>query len=236
MTSKMTRLALAVALSSLAGVAGAQTFTASATVQNAVTITEDTELSFGTLFATKTAKGAADAESQKLTLAANTGLITPVAPATAAKAGPSIQSLGGQAAGAYRAPGLPSNSTVIVAILDNQDDQEDFKNDTTVADAACAYDTPEAARADKKIVMAHEIGDPSIGFFCIDMFTSDRTGLLNVGAAPAAGYSLGFGVTELTFKLGATLIAQAPTAAIADGRTYEEGNYSASFDMEVRFP
>jgi len=234
MQSQIKRMALALALSSVAGVAAAQTFTATATVQNAVTILEDVELNFGTLFATSTALGLAlgaadNTYSQKLTLTP-AGVISVATPG--ANAGPAIQSLGGALAGTYRAPGLPSNASVIVAIMDNDDVQADFANAATVAGAECVYDTPEDARLDGRIVMSNDIGDPTIGFFCIDMFTSNRAQLLD--AAGGTGYALGFGVTELTFNLGATLVAQTPATAIT--RSYEAGTYTASFDMEVRFP
>jgi|GEM_PF-3194242 len=235
MQSQLKRVVLALALSSVAGVAAAQTFEATATVQNAVTIAETTPFSFGTLFATATAlglaAGAADnTYSQKLTLNPTTGVVSTATPG--ANVGPAIQSLGGGAAGAYSAPGLPSNATVVVAILDNDDTQADFTNAATVAAAECVYDTPEDARQDGRIVMSNDIGDPTIAFFCIDNFTSNRAGLLD--AAGGTGYALGFGVTELTFQLGATLVAQVPATAIT--RSYEAGTYTASFDMEVRFP
>lgn len=219
-------LLLSSAIAGLAGMAGtisAQTFTATATVQNAVTINQVTPLSFGTVFATTTAAGSASADetySSKLTL---TDAGTASAATAQANVGPNLLSLGGATAGQFAAPGLPLNSSVSLV----------FKNaaaathtNATVTLAECPF-TLASDAAPTKIVMTHSSNDPSLGFFCVDAFTTNRTNLIG------AGYTLPFGVTELTFNLGATLVAQAPLTGAA--RTFEAGVYTGSFEMEISF-
>jgi len=206
--------AIAATLSGVAGLASAAPtlFTATATVQNAITINQVTALNFGTVFATTTVLGAVGADatySNKLTLS-SAGVVTAT---TGAAAGPQVLSLGGAVAGSYSAPGLPSNATVRVL----------FTN------ASCLYDTPAAALAANKVALVHSSADPTIGFFCVDVFTSNRAGLFTVG-----GYALGVGVSTLTFDLGATLVTQAPITAIT--RTFATGTYTGTVGMEITFP
>ena len=220
--------AIAATLSGVAGLASAAPtlFTATATVQNAITINQVTALNFGTVFATTTVLGAVGADatySNKLTLS-SAGVVTAT---TGAAAGPQVLSLGGAVAGSYSAPGLPSNATVRVL----------FTNASTlavtpaasVAAASCLYDTPAAALAANKVALVHSSADPTIGFFCVDVFTSNRAGLFTVG-----GYALGVGVSTLTFDLGATLVTQAPITAIT--RTFATGTYTGTVGMEITFP
>lgn len=219
--------AIIAGLACIAGTASAapQQFDVTATVQNAITINEVTALDFGTVFATTTVLGnaAADATfSNKLTLS-SAGVMSAT---TGAAAGPQVLSLSGAAAGSYSAPGLPSNSTVKIV----------FTNASalavtpagSVAAATCLYDTPAAALAANKVVLTHSSADPTIAFFCVDVFTSNRAALF------AAGYSLGVGVTTLTFDLGATLVVQAPITAIT--RTFAPGAYAGTVGMEITFP
>ncbi len=225
------------ALAAGGAVAAPQTFTATATVQNAVTLTQTTPMNFGTVFATATSAGAAaDATfSQRLSL-------TPTGAATAANlaAGGTtlpgkLLSLGGGVAGVFTAPGLPSNGTVGVRLTDS-DNVVGFVNAVdaaAVTAASCVYDTPALAIAAGQVVLANG-ADPSVAFFCVNGFTSNRLNLLGDTLVPATGYGLGFGVSALTFNLGASLITQAP----ADGvkRLYQPGAYTGTFGMEVVFP
>jgi len=120
---------------------------------------------------------------------------------------------------------LPSNGSVKVVFSDAGGAA--FTPAATVAAADCNYDTSTAATTAHKIVLTNG-ADPTTAFFCVDVFTSNRTNLFTTG------YALGFGVTTLTFDLGATLLAQSPLTAIT--RTYQPGAYSGSFGMEVQFP
>lgn len=227
-TRKMLLLPALVAGIGFAGSAAAQQFDVTATVQNAVTLTEVTPLNFGTVFATTSSVGAVAADetySSKLTLSP-AGVLTATA-ASAGTPGP-VLSLGGATAGQYSAPGLPSNSTVRV-VFTNADDLA-VTPAASVALAECAFDTPTAALAGNKVVLTNSVGDPTIGFFCVDVFTSNRTGLFT-----PTGYALGFGITTLTFDLGATLVSQAPVTASLT-RTFEAGTYEGTLGMEVQFP
>ncbi len=211
----------------VAGAAPTQ-FTMTTTVQNAATLTQTTPMNFGTIFATSTAAGVAGVEdgtySRKLTLLPAG---TVAAETAEALVGPVVLALGGTpTAGAYSSPGLPPNATVKINLFTASDVA--FTNAATPVAASCAYDTPALALAANKIVLANG-ADPSTAFFCLDVFTTNRTGLLG------AGYALGFGVTDLTFNLGGTLVAQAPTTALLT-RAYQAGTYTGSFGMEVSFP
>ena len=233
------------ALAAGGAVAAPQTFTATATVQNAVTLTQTTPMNFGTVFATATGLGAATAAdptfSQTLTLtsagavsASNKATFPPNALPTTSLPG-KLLSLAGGVAGVYTAPGLPSNGNVGVRLTDS-DNAKAFVNAVdaaAVVAAACTYDTPAAAIADGQVVLVNG-ADPSVAFFCVNGFTSNRINLLGDTGVPATGYGLGFGVTALTFNLGASLITQAPL----DGtkRLYQPGAYTGTFGMEVVFP
>lgn len=226
---------LSSAIAGLAGMAGtisAQTFTATATVQNAVSITQVTPLAFGTVFATKTNLGSTSVtedatHSRKLTLATDGSIAAVSGTVTTV---PQMLSLGGQTAGSFSAPGLPSNGTVGVAIKTANGNA--FTNATAAA-ATCLYNTPTDAITADKIILQNG-ADPTTGFFCVDAFTSN----LGTGATAliggATGYSLGFGVTTLAFDLGATLVGQAPIDAFQ--RNFAAGAYTGSFQMEVTFP
>jgi hypothetical protein len=231
LTTQKTLLATAmiVGLASIAGTASAAPtqFTATATVQNAVTITEVNGLDFGTVFATTTGVGAIAARdatyAEKLVLS-ETGTAA-VTNAAALALAPKLVTLGGTQVGQYSAPGIPSNGKVKVSFFDAGDTA--FSPAATVAAADCNYDTPSAAKTAHKIVLENG-ADPTTGFFCVDVFTTNRALLLTTG------YTVGFGVTTLTFDLGATLIGQSPLTAVT--RTYQPGPYSGSFGMEVTFP
>lgn len=239
-SAAITALAALAALTGMTGVASAapQLFTATATVQNAVTLSQTTPLSFGTVFATKSASiaTAAITSSDKLTLS-TAGAITRTAATTGTP--PPVLSLVAGTAGVYTAPGLPANATVKVTITNVTGDV--ITNSADTANASCMFDTTAAAitaTTGLKIVLAHSAGDPLTGFFCVDAFTSDRAGLLGTGVAQGtggAGYALGFGVTTLTFNLGATLVQQSPLTDSMQ-RTYEAGVYSGTVGMEVTFP
>ncbi len=226
--ANMNKLSIAVLMTGLVGIAGAAPtqFTATATVQNAATISQTTPMNFGTVFATSTAapNAAADEDySRKLTMLPAGTVSAETAPGTA---GPTILALGGTpAAGGYSSPGLPPNATVKINLFTAADTA--FTNVTDVTLTQCAYDTPAAAQAASKIVLING-ADPTTAFFCVDAFTTNRTGLLSTG------YALGFGITDLTFNLGATLVAQAPLTGST--RLFQAGAYTGSFGMEVSFP
>lgn len=231
LTTQKTLLATAmiVGLASIAGTASAAPtqFTATATVQNAVTITEVTGLDFGTVFATGTATGIAvplTTQSEKLTLS-SAGVVTITNASTGTV--PKILSLGGTQVGQYSAPGLPANGTVKIDLYDSNDVA--FTNAATAAASNCMYDTPADAITANKVVLTNG-ADPTTAFFCVDAFTSNRLQLVE-----GTGYALGFGVTTLTFDLGATLVAQTPTG-VGTVRTFQPGAYSGTFGMEVAFP
>ncbi len=225
-------------LSGVASIAAAapQLFPVTATVQNAVTLTNSTPMSFGTVFATRTASNAAPAATManKLAMSA-TGTMTE----TLATVGtpPQVKSLVAGTAGVFTSPGMPANSTVKVTITNVTGDV--ITNAATTAAASCLFDTSAAAitaTTGLKIAMTHSAGDPNTGFFCADAFVSDRTGILGTGVLQAtggAGYALGFGITTLTFNLGAALVQQVHSTAPA---TYEAGVYTGQVGLEVSFP
>ncbi|OYY95330.1 MAG: hypothetical protein B7Y41_02160 [Hydrogenophilales bacterium 28-61-23] len=132
---------------------------------------------------------------------------------------------------------MPANSTVKVTITNVTGDV--ITNAATTAAASCLFDTSAAAitaTTGLKIAMTHSAGDPNTGFFCADAFVSDRTGILGTGVLQAtggAGYALGFGITTLTFNLGAALVQQVHSTAPA---TYEAGVYTGQVGLEVSFP
>jgi outer membrane lipoprotein SlyB len=224
--------AMIVGLASLAGTATAQQFTATATVQNAVTITQTTALAFGTVFASLTSADAAPGatSADKLTLAPLTGAITRTPAVTAATdVAATVISLGGGVAGVFTAPNLPSNGKVQVII--NDADGDEITNAASIAAAECAFDDLTDAEAADKVILKNS-DDVGAAFFCVDAFTNDK----DANLFSTTGYSLGFGITTLSFNLGATLVQQAVTGAAVDQLPYNPGLYSGVFEMEVAFP
>jgi hypothetical protein len=211
-------------------------FTATATVQSAVTLTQVTPLTFGTVFATKTLTPHATtaslaANGEKLTItAAGVASVTTATAQAGGVAIPKILSLGGAVAGQYSAPGLPDNGKVNIVFSDALGNA--ITPATNVATAECMYASTTTAVTGNKIILTNG-ADPTTGFFCMDVFTTNRLQLLDTSST--GGYSIGFGTTTLTFNLGATLIAQTPPAA-GVVHTFQPGAYSGSFGMEVVFP
>lgn len=236
MQSKLSSsLVLAMLATGLAGVSGqvaAQEFTISANVTNAVSITQNTALNFGTLFATVTGVGGDGTFSQVVTLAPN-GTVTPE---TAVASAPAVVYLGSATAGNYTIPGLPINSKVYITLQDSNG--EAITNTTTVASMECSYADAAAAIADKRIVLT--AGGPGngnfSGFFCVDGFVA------SIGGTPSAvlldpagtGYTVpGASLGNVTFTLGASVVPQAvPTG---DAAEFEQAAYSGVFNMEVGF-
>ncbi len=227
-------------------------FDATATVQNAVTISEVTPLSFGTVFVTKSAATSAGATAATVAAPLSNKLIlSPAGAITSgtAVAGAPMLSLGSATAGSYSVPGLPASSKVGL-IITNATALGTFANATHSAAATnsnCGYANPTAALTAGKVVLSLTGADPTTtGFFCIDALTAtvgatDVTATLLPTATlasppvptPATGYTLGFGATSLSFNLGGTLVQQVPT----DGaqRNYEAGTYTGKIGMEVTF-
>jgi hypothetical protein len=253
-SARKSLLAVAV-IGTLAGIAGTAAaaptlFDATATVQNAVTITQTTPMTFGTVFVTKSAAVSAGAAAD-VTVAAplsNKLILAPAGTITqgALVVGAPMLSLGSATAGSYSVPGLPSGSKVGLLVT-NANATGTFANQGTAAHASCGYDNPAAALTAGKLVLSLVGGDPATtGFFCIDALTAtvgatDVTATLLPTATyvaissptAATGYTLGFGATSLAFNLGGTLVQQVPTAG--SQRTYEAGTYTGKIGLEVTF-
>jgi hypothetical protein len=251
---KLTASAMIVGLASVAGSAAAAPtlFDASATVQSAVAITNPTPLTFGTVFATTSAvvstaatvKADAAPLSNKITMTP-AGVLSGGNSVAAATAAP-ILVLSGSAPGVVTIPTLPAGAKIKI-LLSNIDGVATI-NATDATNSSCGYATPALARAAGKVVLQLSAGDPNAtGFFCLDAFTaavgatalSAGTLLPTSTAFGAAatdnttGYTLPFGVTALTFNLGATLVQQVPTTGAT--RTYETGSYTGKIGMEVNY-
>ena len=229
-------------------------FDATATVQTAVTITEVTPLTFGTVFVTKSAATNALASTNTGAAPLSNKLI--LSPAgTVSKgtdvAGAPMLSLGSAVAGSYNIPGLPATSKIGLDIT-NATAEGTFANaahSTGGTNSSCGYNTPTAALSAGKIVLSIAGGDPATtGFFCLDALTATSgatditTTLLPTAtfASPpvptaATGFTLPFGATSLAFNLGGTLVQQAPHDAASVQRTYQAGTYSGKIGMEVVF-
>ena len=208
------------AISCYATSVSAETFDIKGSVQKAVALNEVGALNFGTVFTTTPdTTAAAAANSSKLTMSPN-GVVTQ-AKGSALTSPPLIQMLAG-APGSYASAAMPSGSTVWIKLA-HPDAPMTTVPPVSATPDTCAYPTPSAAIAAGRIVLAQ--GEYS-GFFCVDSFTSDRAGLLD----DATKYSIGGG-TGLTFKIGATLITQADSAA----PPYLEGSYTGQYIMEINF-
>ncbi len=252
---KLLASAIVAALAGFAASASAAPtlFDATATVQNAVTITEVTPLSFGTVFVTKSAAVSAGAAADATVAAplSNKLILSPagvVSQGTLVTGAPML-SLGSATAGSYSVPGLPASSKVGL-IITNATATGTFANathSTGGTNSSCGYATPALALAGGKLVLSLTGADPTTtGFFCIDALTAtvgatDVTSTLlptatfvaSPVATAATGYTLGFGATSLSFNLGATLVQQVPTTG--SQRNYEAGIYTGKVGMEVTF-
>jgi len=237
-TQKLTVSAMVLGLASIAGPATAQQFTISATVQNAVTILPVTPLNFGTVFATSTGTASgAISDSSKLTINANTGVVTAAKGADA----PAIVSLGGATPGSFTIPNLPIGSSIYIDLQDSGGNSITNAATGTAATAlTCSYADPAAAIVAKKIVLT--AGGPGAGdfdaFFCVDRFTAfigtaDQTeALLQQVAVAGTGYAVpGVSAGTVAFTLGASLVGSASGAVVPFGT----GAYSGNFNMEVNF-
>ena len=246
-------VAIVVALAGVAGSASAAPtlFDATATVQNAVTITQTTPISFGTVFATKSAVLSAAASATTAAPLSNKLILSPagaVTPGVAVAGGNPMLSLGGAAAGVYTIPGLPSGAKIAL-VLTNATGVA-MINSAGAVNANCGYENPTASLAAGKITLSLTGGDPtSTGFFCVDALTASVAGVdLAAGTllptstafgtaatANTTGYTLGFGATSVTFNLGGTLVQQVPVTTAATPRTYEAGSYTGKIGLEVTF-
>ena len=223
------------ALSGMASIAAAanQPFPVTATVQNAITLTNPTPMTFGTVFATKTASNATlgAGKSNKIILSnagvTNTGT-------TAVPAAPALLSLVGGTAGTFTAPNMPTGGVVKVTVKNNAATPIVITNADIPANAECFVDTATDALTAGKIVMTHSAGDPTTGFFCVDAFESNKSGLIQTGAqAASTGYIMLFAdAGTLTFNLGATLVQQVHSTT---QRNYEAGVYTGTSNLEASF-
>ena len=238
----LTASAMIVGLASVAGSAAAAptAMDATATVQNAVTITQTTPLNFGTVFATNAVASGSATNTASGAAASNKLVLAPTGGVTAANGASTIRILaigGTPTAGVYAIPSLPRDSNV--AVLLTTSTNVPVVNETTTALANCRFDNPTAALAAGKIALSLTGSNPnSTAFFCLDALTASVGGtavpagqLLQTTTA-ATGYTLGFNLTALTFNLGATLVQQVPTD---NPRSYEVGAYTGAFGMEVTF-
>jgi hypothetical protein len=224
------------ALSGMASIAAAapQNFPVTATVQNAITLSSTTPMTFGTVFITKTASSASPAAGESSKLNLSTASVTTQG-AAASPAAPPLLSLVGGTAGTFTAPGLPTGGVVKVTVYNNETTPIVITNAVNSAAAACLQTTSALALAAGKIVMTHSAGDPNTGFFCVDAFVSDKTGLIQTGAQSAStGYTMLFAdAGTLTFNLGATLVQQVMTSG---QKNYEAGVYTGTIGLEATFP
>jgi hypothetical protein len=228
--------AIVASFAGMAGIGGnalaaPSVFTATATVVGAIPVAQTTPLNFGTVFATKTAVPATTlttTASNKFTLNPTTGAVT----LSAGAASVAMVVLGGTpTAGVFNVASLPSGGIVQILISDSNGLSTYYTSAElaafTASTATCIYDDSVPAIAAFKVALTNS-ADPLQAFFCVDGFTTDRTGLLTT-----TGYTLPFGTTTLTFNLGATLISQAPTTGLA--RTYQAGAYTGTFGLEIAF-
>jgi hypothetical protein len=245
----LTASAMIVGLASVAGSAAAAptAMDATATVQNAVTITQTTPLNFGTVFATSGTAASAAANATTAAPISNKLVLAPTGGVTAANGTSTIRilSIGGTpTAGVYSIPALPQSSKV--AVLLTTSTGVAVVNSPNTTSANCGFENPTAALAAGKIALSLTGSNPaSTAFFCLDTLTASVGGaavaageLLQTSTALAAtstaatGYTLGFGLSALTFNLGATLVQQVP---LTGTRAYEVGAYTGTVGMEVTF-
>ncbi|MDP2787755.1 MAG: hypothetical protein Q8O79_06740 [Pseudomonadota bacterium] len=245
--------AIVVALAGMTGTASAAPtlFDATATVQNAVTITQVTPLTFGTVFATKSAVLSASATATTAAPLSNKLILSPAGTVTqgvVVSGGNPVLSLGGATAGSYTIPGLPAGAKI--ALLLTNATAVAMINSAGAVNANCGYENPTAAGTAGKITLALTGGDPaSTGFFCVDALTASVAGIDlaagtllptstafgTVATANTTGYTLAFSATSVTFNLGGTLVQQVPVTTAATPRTYEAGTYSGKIGLEVTF-
>ena len=221
------------ALTAAGAAAAPQTFTASATVQNAVSVTNTTPLNFGTIFATKTIVGTA---GTGIAADSNHIVLTPTGTAsvTAGTGTPKTLYMTGATPGVYTVPGLPQGAQIGVNFYP-------VGSSTAIATVASLAGTcgggtitnASSAITGGSIVLSPALGsssDPSAGYLCVTSFTTDTTGLT------AGPYTVQYADTTLfTFKLGADLITSAPAVASATAQTFASGAYSGSFGMDITF-
>lgn len=234
------RLALAPLVLTLAGLcstANAQEFIINASVSNAVSITENTAMSFGNLFATTTKAGGLAADSHAVRLEAS-GAVTGE---TVVLGTPPVVYLGGATAGNYTIPGVPIGTTIFITVQNSAGNKITNAPFVTADNAlTCNYTDAQAAIAANKVVLT--AGGPGNGnfsaFFCVDRFTASigatnqTAALLQQTLSDGTGYPVpGASLGNVTFTMGASLVAQSGSAVT----TFEQTAYSGVFNMEVGF-
>lgn len=201
----------------MSGTAAATEFTASATVQNTLTVTNVADMNLGTLFATSASTGAYKA----ITLGTDGSMGSP-----AGHADITLLTLGG--ASAAQASVAVGNTTPFTVTLPDADATLD-------AGGVEATNSPDAAAETIYV----RLGDPAVARFQLVNF---RAGAPTGGTA-AAGCASGntcvltpsFGSTEVTFSVGATVVTDVNTESTAGRVTYEAGTYTGTFEVTASY-
>lgn len=218
----------AVALSGLmmAGTANAVDFTASATVQNALTVTNVAEMNLGTLFATT----AADDAYKYITLAPDGTMGIALGAASVTLLG-----LGGQSAA--QASVTVGNTTPFTVTLPTA---EIADGATTSLEDTGAIGTVITAIGAVTDVIEVRLTDPAVARFQLVNFT---VGSVTGGTPTAAecaditddavtcSLTPDFGATEVGFSIGATIVTD-----VSGTRTsYEAGDYTGTFTVTASY-
>jgi len=201
----------------ISGVASAVTFNATATVQNALTVTKVADLNLGTLFAT-TASGAA---YKYMTIGTDGTMSAPLGAATV-----TLMSLGGQSAGS--ATVAVGNTTAFTVTLPSG--TAAVENTGAVAGtitALAALTAPAIAEV--------KLADPAVARFTLINFRAGTPtgGTAAAGCATANTCLLtpSFGSTSVGFGVGATIVTDVSGTRTA----YQAGSYTGSFAVTASY-
>ncbi|NTS75669.1 hypothetical protein HR060_02210 [Catenovulum sp. SM1970] len=209
---KKTLIATSIAAASLVSIqasAAYQPYTATITVQNAISVTNSQQLDFGTLFATPDPAQSATAQQATVVLAADgSGYGTPTL-----GTGTQLVAVGGGTPAVFDATGLPNYQTVTVNV----------SSDGTAGNIGAGVQL--------------STGAPNSHVFEVGTWTLDViTGTAGTAFAAGTGTVQTDGSGNLSFAIGATIATTADTSAVPAATTYTDGaTYTGQYFLEVSY-
>ncbi len=211
----------------MSGTAAAVDFTASATVQNALTVTNVADMNLGTLFATN-----ASATAYKYITLAPDGTMNTAAGAASI----TLLGLGGQSAA--QASVAVGNTTQFTVTLPSAE----VANATPLETTGAVTASITAIKGVTDVVEVR-VTDPSVARFQLVNFTIGSVTGGTAGAecaditddAITCALTPDFGSTEVGFNIGATIVTDLNSSGAGDRDAYQAAAYSGTFTVTASY-
>ncbi len=221
----------AVALISMAmsGPASAVDFTASATVQNALTITNTADMNLGTVFATKAMAG----KYSYMTLAADGTMGS-----SAGSASVTLLGLGGQSAATGTvAVGTttPFTLTLPAAELTTAGNVEGTGEVAAAITALKALTDQVEVRITDPATARFQLVNFTVGAVTSGTAATDCAAAITGTATPVCTLTPDFGATSVGFGIGATIVTDVNSSGAGDRDAYQAAAYSGTFTVTASY-